>query len=339
MTRKTRKTVTEETVKIIQNMVAQENVKIKDISKAVSLHPKTVSNIIKRTSKAEAFIPAGEKRKETCRLRNMVFSNVEQVINNTLVCNSSFVQKEIQEKILETQQVLISQPTISRKIKKMKFTRKRLCLVPEERNTSERLNARAIYSGEISRISDANLIFLDETGFNQHTRRSYGYSLQNTPAYITVPANKGVNRSLICAIGITGVVAYKYKTGAFNAISFGQFITEQLVPYFIRNPNKILIMDNVMFHKTNEIQRILRQNNIPFKYLVPYSPELNPIEEFFSMVKAQFKSIKNERPALPIVDALDEILRVESGYANECINFYRNMRSWLEKARRKELFI
>ncbi|KCZ78913.1 hypothetical protein H311_00047 [Anncaliia algerae PRA109] len=40
--------------------------------------------------------------------------------------------------------------------------------------------ARAIFAMDLSRMSDLNLIFLDETGLNKHSIRSYGYSLRNT---------------------------------------------------------------------------------------------------------------------------------------------------------------
>jgi len=53
-----------------------------------------------------------------------------------------------------------------------------------ERNTSERIDSRAIYVSEILIIERKNLIFLDETGFNQHAQRTYGYSQRNTKAYV-----------------------------------------------------------------------------------------------------------------------------------------------------------
>ena len=40
-------------------------------------------------------------------------------------------------------------------------------------------------------------------------------------------------------------------------------------------------MDNAAFHKSAAIQQSLRRHNITHKYLVAYSPQLNPIEEFF----------------------------------------------------------
>jgi hypothetical protein len=85
---------------------------------------------------------------------------------------------------------------------------------------------------EIERMSDENLIFLDETGFNEHTQRKYGYSLGSTKAFITLLANRNVNKSLMCAISSSGVFGYELITGAYNSNLFINFINTHLISYF-----------------------------------------------------------------------------------------------------------
>ena len=117
-----------------------------------------------------------------------------------MALKNSLTQNEIKEIVQESGLGCISRSTISRKLKKMKITRKRVTLMPVERNTREKIDDQMIYSADVSRISDENLVFLDETGFNEHARRKYGYSLLITKAYITVPANRNVNRSVMCQL-------------------------------------------------------------------------------------------------------------------------------------------
>ncbi|KCZ74219.1 hypothetical protein H311_04817 [Anncaliia algerae PRA109] len=92
--------------------------------------------------------------------------------------------------------ISISISTLRRLIKKILFSRKRQSLTPLERNTAEKTNARFVYATDILKISKDNLIFSYETGFNEHKRRYYGYSLINMKAYIVISANKSVNRVL-----------------------------------------------------------------------------------------------------------------------------------------------
>ncbi|MCA9750255.1 MAG: transposase, partial [Romboutsia sp.] len=183
---------------------------------------------------------------------------------------------------------------------------------------------------EMAFYNNENLIFLDETGFNGHLKGSYGYSPIKVSAYKNVSANRGTNRSLMCAILSSGVAAYSYKTGSYNSNTFIDFIISELVPYFNENRNKVLIMDNARIHKTDEVQRILREHNIAFRFTVPYSPQLNPIEEFFSMLKAHYNSAKVLTPTLSIESILDTIFE-NNTFSVQCTGFFRNMRNWLEK--------
>ena len=54
-------------------------------------------------------------------------------------------------------------------------------------------------------------------------------------------------------------------------------------------------MDNAAFHNSVLVKNALRERNVPHKFPVPYSPELNPIDEFFSMLKSKFKHLKQQK--------------------------------------------
>jgi len=48
-------------------------------------------------------------------------------------------------------------------------------------------------------------------------------------------------------------------------------------------------MDNASFHHTERIKQMCDLAGVKLVYLPPYSPDLNPIEEFFSELKAFIK--------------------------------------------------
>lgn len=102
----------------------------------------------------------------------------------------------------------MSQSKISRTLKEMEITRKRLVRVPSERNSANTILARQVYARALTSISMSKLVYLDETGFNLHFNQSYGYSPKNVKAYMTFPANKGQKISLMAAISINGVVNF-----------------------------------------------------------------------------------------------------------------------------------
>lgn len=96
----------------------------------------------------------------------------------------------------------------------------------------------------------------------------------------------------MCAINSNGVLSYEIISGSYNGDIFKNFIEKKLIDHFKENKNSILIMDNCKFHHRSDVLLLLNENKISYKFLPPYSPQLNPIEEFFAVIKAKYKSIK-----------------------------------------------
>lgn len=57
--------------------------------------------------------------------------------------------------------------------------------------------------------------------------------------------------------------------------------------FSVHNPDefKILVLDNGAFHKAKSLKI---PNNIGFIFLPPYSPELNPAEKIWAILKREF---------------------------------------------------
>jgi transposase len=51
-------------------------------------------------------------------------------------------------------------------------------------------------------------------------------------------------------------------------------------------PKSVLIIDNASFYYSERIQQMYDEVGVKLVYLPLYSPKLNPIEEFFTKVKA-----------------------------------------------------
>ena len=199
--------------------------------------------------------------------------------------------KSLKEELF-AEDINTSLPSISKCIKNIQFTRKRLCKATEERNSTRTLDARQVYCQNIQTIPDARLVFLDETGFNLHMSKHYGYSPINAKCYKTVPANRGRNISLMLAINMHGIVGFKIKEGSFDGTGFMSFITEGLLPHFNDHQNDVLVMDNCRFHHRADVRDLLEEHNIHYMYLPAYSPQLNPIEQYFSHLKAKYSDLK-----------------------------------------------
>ena len=81
---------------------------------------------------------------------------------------------------------------------------------------------------------------------------------------------------------------------------FIEWIKKFLNPVFPKNA--ILILDNARYHKTKDVLKTFKEENIDVLFLPPYSPELNPIEKYWANMKRWIRNkLKNiEDPMLAI---------------------------------------
>ena len=54
-------------------------------------------------------------------------------------------------------------------------------------------------------------------------------------------------------------------------------------------------MDNLSSHTAEETKRVMRELEFRWVFNVPYSPEYNPIELTFSMLKKNFKALRAQK--------------------------------------------
>jgi transposase len=87
-----------------------------------------------------------------------------------------------------------------------------------------------------------------------------------------------------------GIILARVFQGTTDSAVFEDFV-EQLFTHCGRwlEPNSVLVMDNASFHNTERIEQMCADAEVKFAYLPPYSPDRNPIEEFFAELKVFIK--------------------------------------------------
>lgn len=72
--------------------------------------------------------------------------------------------------------------------------------------------------------------------------------------------------------------------GPMNTEVFQAYIEQVLAPTL--RPGDIVVMDNLPAHESNAIRNIIKGVGASLCHLPPYSPDLNPIENASSKLKA-----------------------------------------------------
>ena len=128
------------------------------------------------------------------------------------------------------------------------------------------------------------LVFFDESGVNTLMARTRGRSLKGKRLVGSAPAGRYETLTLMSAVRLDGVVAPMLLDGPVNAQTLAGYVEDCLAPALSRGD--ILIMDNLPAHKSTRIAQAVADAGCVLVYLPPYSPDLNPIENMWSKVKA-----------------------------------------------------
>jgi len=68
------------------------------------------------------------------------------------------------------------------------------------------------------------------------------------------------------------------------------FVEQALVPALRGRPGAIVVMDNLAAHKAATVREALDRAGLGHRYLPAYSPDMNPIEQAWSKLKARLRS-------------------------------------------------
>lgn len=125
--------------------------------------------------------------------------------------------------------------------------------------------------------------------------------------------NRGSNISLIGAIQLSGLAALYPYDGAIDGDRFLSFLDEHLIGAL--KPGDVVVMDNLRVHHMKEVEAKLEENQIKALFLPPYSPELNPIEEIWSVMKRVFRTLE----ARTITQLVEAIIVARDSLSNNII--------------------
>jgi transposase len=160
-----------------------------------------------------------------------------------------------------------------------------------EQEREDVAEARARWRAELAGIDPRRLVFLDETGIDTRLTRAYGRAPRGQRAVGKVPRGNWERLTVIGALALEGgVVASMSIPAATGTAVFLAFTQQALVPALRDRPGAILIMDNLPAHKAAAVRDALDRAGLAHRYLPPYSPDLNPIEQAWSKLKASLRA-------------------------------------------------
>ena len=220
--------------------------------------------------------------KVTPKIVKFIKEYVKKYPTTTLWEFSKIVNKEFK--------IRLTDKTIHNILYRNKITRKRLRsrYYPEKREGQEKMDLETFYN-RLKKYDYKKTICLDETSIYLNMTHSYGRSKSGIRVIKRTNKYPYQRYNLLCAIlynKVIGRTLYEYVKGGLTKQDILDFYNHYINDKY---KNHLIIMDNARIHVSKIIRETIEKSGNSLLYTVPYHPETNAIEEFFSQLKHYIK--------------------------------------------------
>ncbi|TNV71416.1 hypothetical protein FGO68_gene5467 [Halteria grandinella] len=147
---------------------------------------------------------------------------------------------------------------------------------------------------EQAREQKLPIVLLDEAVFTFNTFKTKAWSLPYKCIQVNDFAIKVKTQAFIGGITLDdGLLEWVIHPKSIKTVEFQAFL-HQLSERFKGKPFA-LFLDNLSVHKTNLSKDLFKELGISPIFNIPYSPQFNGIESYFSLLKGEYKNLLLQR--------------------------------------------
>ena len=155
-------------------------------------------------------------------------------------------------------------------------------------------------------VDPARLVFVDECGTHIAMTRRRARAPRGVRARGAVPRNRGPVTTLLAGVSLGGMSPAMTVEGGTDTAVFATYLEKVLLPAL--SAGTVIVVDNVGAHQPERIRALVAAAGCRLVFLPAYSPDLSPVEEAFSKIKAVVKAAAARTRA-----ALDAAIAVALG--------------------------
>jgi len=164
---------------------------------------------------------------------------------------------------------------------------------------------RADYIEMIKDIPMEDLVYIDESGIEHNDIKTNCWAKRGAKIIGKRSGKRRTRTSVIAALNGDKIKAPIRFTGTANTELFVYWVEHILLPTLIAG--QTVIMDNCSIHKSTKVRALIESVECKLIYLPPYSPDLNPIENYWAVMKNQIKKQRDKFENF--LDNVDAVLR------------------------------
>jgi Transposase and inactivated derivatives len=149
---------------------------------------------------------------------------------------------------------------------------------------------------EIAAIPEEKLKYVDETGLDEYLNREYGRAPRGEKVVEKQSGKKFKRTNILAAKCGDEIIEPLQYDGRTDHRLFETWFETRLCRALKKED--VVVMDNATFHRKKTLRKIAERFGVRVIFLPPYSPDLNPIEKFWSWLKSKLRSILRLFPSL-----------------------------------------
>ena len=228
--------------------------------------------------------------------------------------------EKIRDWLLEEFNVSISVSSISRELKKMKWSRK----VATKKAIEQSDPLRRVFQARVqTHYTAEQIIAIDESACNERTSdRKYGWGPVGQSVELIYSIKRSERWSILPAMSVDGYLTHRIFQGAVTAAFMEDFLRHDVLPLCTPGYH-VLLMDNASIHRSPEIVQLCKEFGLQLEYLPPYSPDYNPIEQSFKVLKSWMKRYSQQQEEWQDFRFFLELAVLNSCYNINCMRWYK----------------
>ena len=166
-------------------------------------------------------------------------------------------------------------------------------------------------------LEPSRLVFIDETWASTNMARTHGRAPRGQRLRAAIPYGHWKTTTFVAGLRTSGMIAPLVLDGPINGELFQAYVDQVLVPEL--RCGDIVVMDNLGSHKGAGVREAIEPVGASLRFLPPYSPDFNPIENAFAKLKAMLRKA-GERSVEGLWSAIGRIS--DTFTPNECANYF-----------------
>jgi transposase len=196
----------------------------------------------------------------------------------------------------------VSSSVVRKMLRKIDYSRKKKAFTYSESNQEAKLE----FVKELSELDHNTIVYLDESGIDPRLNYDYAWSKKGVKISDLKKGAREKRINIIAALCQSKLFAPFFFEGPCDVTVFNTYVDSILVPSL--RPGSTVILDNASFHKASNIVERLAKKSCFVRFLPPYSPDLNKIENFWYSIKVAYKKVRRDL-TINSHEAIEKVLK------------------------------